>query len=256
MFSESHNKADLEQMAGRVRGNPENGTGLHDLYVVYDASEHPYNFTFLEQEFDSLLVDHTKDVLAKHEETIKSAGKPYHFSKDVDAVQKRHSFIRYDYIGRCFGFYEARKQCEKLEKENRSDFHSLVDLLDEILYYEIRSGTLVGITGASLLIQKWFPYSKLYLAHGPSTTPLKKACNELLGYLEENEYFDKPLDKDTQDKIKEQIFGLIRKYGKKVLKFKKLPITLGPALKHFGLTLKAVDDHSSTDKIICRKIRP
>ena len=253
MFSESHNKADLEQMAGRVRGNPINGTGLHTLYVIYDASEHPYNFTFLDQEFDSLLVDQVKDVLSKHEEMIKSVGKPYHFSQDIKAVHKSHPFIRYDYIGRCFEFYEARKHCEKLEKEDRSDFRSFVDLLDEILHYEIRDGILVGVTGASMLIETWFPYSTLYLAHGPSSTPLKKASTELFTYLEENDYFDSPLDKTTQDKVKEQVLILIQKFGKKPLGFKKSPTTLGPALKHFGLALEAVSSHSSTDKIIRRK---
>lgn len=70
---------------------------------------------------------------------------------------------------------------------------------------------------------------------GPSSTPLKKASTKLFTYMEENDYFDSPIDKTTQDKVKEQVLILIQKFGKKPLGFKKSSTTLGPALKHFGL---------------------
>lgn len=237
MFSESHNKADLEQMAGRVRGNPENGTGLHGLIVVYDAPEHPSSFTFLDKEFDRLLVDQAKDVLRKHEDAVVASGQSYDFSTDVKAVHKKHPFLRYDSIGRSFAFYYAREQCDQQEKEDRSTLQSLITLFDQHLCYELQ--------------RTWFPYSRLYRSPGPSATPQEKARNELLSYLQENNYIDTRIDTAAQAKVKEQIYSLIQKYGKTTLGFSQIrPTTLGPALRRFGLTLEAVAAHSSTDKII------
>jgi hypothetical protein len=62
MFSEAHNKADLEQMAGRVRGNPENGTGIHALVVVYDADDHRSQWDFLECELDRKIADQVGEI--------------------------------------------------------------------------------------------------------------------------------------------------------------------------------------------------
>ena len=251
MFSENHNKADLEQMAGRVRGNPDTGTGLHGLIVVYDAPEHPSNFTFLDKEFDRHLVPHAMEVLKKHEDVVTELGQSYDFAKDVKAVHKEHSFLRYDAIGRDFAFYYAREQCDQQEKADRRTLHSLITLFDQQLHYESAPGGFIGVTGGYELQRTWFPFSRLYRSPGPSTTPQEKARNELLSFLQENDYIDTRIDIAAQAKVKEQIYSLIRKYGNITLGFgPRLPTTLGPALRRFGLTLEAVAAHSSTDKII------
>ena len=251
MFSESHNKADLEQMAGRVRGNPENGTGLQGLVVVHDAPEHPSLINFLEKEFDRLLVDQAMGVVQMHEQSVVSLGKPYHFALDISSVHEKHLFLRYDYIGRRFAFYHAREYCDLWEKENRSTLKSHIELLDQHLYYELVHGGMISVTGGYELWRSWFPYSKLYQSPGPSSTPQEKASNELVSCLQENDYIGSRLNAEAQANILARIHALIQKYGNTTLGFgRKLPVTLGPALRHFGFKLESVAAHSSTDKII------
>lgn len=251
MFSESHNKADLEQMAGRVRGNPDTGTGLHGLIVVYNAPEHPSNFTFLDKEFDRHLVPHAMDILKKHENAVVASGHSYSFLKDVDAVHKKHPFLRYDSIGRSFVFYQAREECDQQENDNRSTLRSLIELHEDHLYYELVPGGILHVTGGYELKRTWFPYSRLYRSPGPSVTPQEKARSELLSYLQDNNLLGIRINAEAQANVLSQIRLLIQKYGNTTLGFgRELPVTLGPALRRFDLILEPVTAHSSTDKII------
>lgn len=77
MFSEAHNKVDLEQMAGRVRGNSETGTGIHALVVVYDADDHRSQWDFLECELDRKIADQVGEIMEQHKTAFEQAGKIY-----------------------------------------------------------------------------------------------------------------------------------------------------------------------------------
>lgn len=256
MFSEAHNKADLEQMAGRVRRNPENGTGLHGLIVVYDADEHPSRLSYTEKKFDRVLLDHADSILKNHETLIEKANKDYCIKEDIASIHKNHFFLRYDFIGKRFEFYRGREECSIQEYDDHATLHSLMELWDEHLEYELVAGGMISVTGGYELKRTWFPYSKLYQSPGLSTTPQEAAYGELLSYLQENNFLNARLDKDSQDVVKEKICLLIRKYGKKELGFDKEPSTLGPAVKRFGLSLIEVPDHKSTDKILCHTSAP
>lgn len=252
MICESHNQADLEQMAGRVRGNAETGTGLYALAVVYDAAPHPTVLSYIEQECDRKLLDHIDNIMNDHQELVEAAGKTYNRKKDVDAIQKNHDYLRYDYIGEKFCFYDGRVKCYQIEKNNYSTFSYLMDTLYDHLYNEVTdAGTALDITGGYELGRKWFPYSELYHSSEVGIPSSQKATNELLEFLREKDYLETPLCTTTQNEILEKIKGLIQKYGAKELGFgTRPPVTLGPALKRFCLVLEPTRSNHNNDKII------
>lgn len=252
MFSESHNKSDLEQMAGRVRGNPETGTGLYDLVVVYDAEPHTSLLSYVEQEFDRILLDHVENVMEQHKELLEASGKEYNQSADIASIQKNHHYLRYDYITESFRFYEGREKCYQQEKRDQGTFASLMDQLYDHLYYEfISPATEISVTGGYELNRKWFPYSRVYHSSDTGTSPLEKATNNLLAFLKDKNYLEVRLNKEEQDEIIDYVCTLIEQFGQKELGFRqKSPVSLKPTMSHFGLEVEPVSTHSSTDKII------
>lgn len=252
MFSESHNKSDLEQMSGRVRGNPETGTGLYDLVVVYDAEPHTSLLSYMEQEFDRILLDHAENVMEQHKELVEASGKEYSPSTDITAIQKNHHYLRYDYIGESFQFYEGREKCYQQEKRDQGTFTSLMDQLYDHMYYEvISSGEEISVTGGYELCRKWFPYSRVYHSSDTGASPLERATKDMIGFLRAKNYLEVEVNVEEQEEIMTYVHSLIYKYGQKELGFgRKLPVTLKPAMSRFGVDVEPVANHSSRDKII------
>lgn len=252
MFSESHNRTDLEQMAGRVRGNPETGTGLYDLVVVYDATPHSNSFNYLEQEFDRVLVNHTASVMSSHKELIEKKGKQYSVLTDIEAIQRQHHYLRYDYIAEAFCFYKGREKCHHQTTSEQTAFASLMEDFYEHMYYEPAfPAAEISITGGYELNRTWFPYSRLYHSSSIGLSPLERATNELISFLREKVYFDVQLDTKKQMEVIECVHALAQKYGQKELGFgRKIPGTLKPILKHFGLAVTSTSKHAQSDQII------
>ena len=253
MFSESHNKADLEQMAGRVRGNPKTGTGLHALVVVYDALPHPTILSYIEQELDRTLVGNVESVMDQHRQLVEASGREYDRSKDIVAIQKNHLFLRYDQIAETFVFYEGREKCLLSTKSDQAEFDELMDSLYDHLYDELvpHKGYSIDVTGGYELWRRWFPNSRLYHSSAMGIPSSQRATNELMEFLREKDYLEVPLHSSDQKEVLGKIHSLIQKYGAKELGFgSSLPATLGPALKRFCLTLEPTPSNSNTDKII------
>lgn len=252
MFSESHNKSDLEQMAGRVRGNPETGTGLYDLVVVYDAEPHPSRLSYVEQEFDRILLNHVETIMGNHKKLTEESGKSYSPSTDIASIQKNHHYLRYDPMSESFQFYVGREKCYQQEKQDQSTFTSLMDQLYDHMYYEsISPGADVSVTGGYELSRTWFPYSRVYHSSDAGTSPLEKATNDLLDFLNDKLYLDARLNAEKQNEVMAYVHSLIQKYGQKELGFgRTLPVTLKPAMVRFGLDVETVASHTSKDKII------
>ena len=252
MFAESHNKCDLEQMAGRVRGNPENGTGLRSLVVVYDAAPHPTITNYVEQEFDRVLVDHAAAVMDKHKLRVEGSNQTYKPQRDIDSIQKNHHYLRYDYIAKAFLFYEGRQQCFEKERADNSKFDFYMGLLYDHLHYELTErGETISVTGGYELWRGWFPYSKLFHSSGIGISMLERATEKLLTFLRDKEYFDCNLDTAKQNEVMDYVNNLAQVYGKKELGFgRTIPLTLKPALRHFGLAVSATSKHAKCDQII------
>lgn len=252
MFSESHNKSAPEQMAGRVRGNPETGTGLYDLVVVYDAEPHPSLLSYVEQEFDRLLLDHVETVMEDHKKLVEAAGKKYSLSADIAAIQKNHYYLRYDPIAESFQFYGGREKCYQQERRDQNTFTSLMEQLYDHMYYEFISPTTeISVTGGYELSRTCFPYSRVYHSPDAGTPPLEKAVSDLLSFLKDNAYLEVKLDIEKQNEVMIYVHSLIQKYGQKELGFgRTLPVTLKPTMARFGLEVESAAAHSSRDKII------
>lgn len=251
MFSESHNKADLEQMAGRVRGNPDTGTGLRTLVVVYDAKPHTSLASYVEQEFDKILIDQVSTVMDNHKMLVEGSHRSYNKQLDIDAIQKSHHFLRYDYIKKTFLFYEGRQACFHQDRSDSLTFDYLLDQLDEHMYYEVTPEGILSVTGGFELQRTWFPYSRLYHSSREGVSVREKATGELQEFLNEKGYYEINLDTKKQDKILAYVQELVQKYGQKELGFgKTLPTTLKPVLKYFGLDVEATSKHAKSDRII------
>lgn len=254
MFSESHNQSDLEQMAGRVRGNPDNGTGLRSLIVVYDASPHPSLVSYVEQEFDQILLDHVSRIMDQHKTIVENGNKEYNKNLDIDSIQKNHHFLRYDYIAESFQFYEGRKKCCEQERSDKFTFDFLIDQFYDHIHYKItQQGVQISVTGGFELRRTWFPYSRLYHSSDTGTSLRERAANDLISFLLKNDYLDVKLDDTKQAAIKQFVHDLAAKYGQKELGFgRKIPDTLKPMLKYFDLDVTATSKHKNSNQIIQR----
>ena len=252
MFSESHNKAELEQMAGRVRGNPDTGTGISRLIVVYDAKEHWSDKSFIECEFDRRLVPHGKEVMQLHKQAYEEHGKEYNQEKDIAAIHKKHRYMRYDYIAERFEFFTAREKAERQITEGQEELRELMALYDKHLYYYIdKQGRSFERTGRGELRERWFPYSTLYHSPEREMSPKEEAINTLLGFLQEHDFLDVAINNEQQGRVLAEIHRLISVYGAGTLGFgSRLPVKLKPALKRFNMTLEDTPNHHNTDKII------
>lgn len=257
MFSENHNKADLEQMAGRVRGNPETGTGIHALVVIYDADDHRSQWDFLECELDRKIADQVGEIMEQHKTAFEQAGKTYELGKDIAAIQGKHRYLRYDYIEQAFCHFLGREVCENQIIAGRRDLNSYVELYDEILYYySDRSGHTWAATGRYELQQKWFPYSKVYHAPGRSTGVKEEATTALLNYLLQNNLIEVEITPEQADFVIQEIRRLITIYGRHELGFDRgNPQSLGPALRRFNMECKDASHHNR-NKIISLKRCP
>ena len=122
------------------------------------------------------------------------------------------------------------------------------------MYYEaINHGAYISVTGGYELSRTWFPYSRVY--HSPDTgmSLRERASNDLMSFLVENDYLEIALDEKKQTAVKQFVHDLAAKYGQKELGFgRKIPDTLKPMLKYFGLEVIVTSKHKNSDQIIQR----
>ena len=257
MFSENHNKADLEQMAGRVRGNPDTGTGIRTLVVVYDAADQWIDWSFLECELDRKLDGQVKEILDRHKEAYTHAGQEYLLEKDIKAIEKKHRYLRYDYIRKEFAHFTGREKCENQNRADRDALASYMECFDEILYYwNDRSGHIHAATGRSELKDEWFPYSRVYSAPDRILGPKEEAAKLLLDFLQRNILLDVEITPEQGAMVIEEIRRLIVVYGREELGFSRRdPITLGPALRKFNMECTPAS-HRNRNKVITLRMQP
>jgi hypothetical protein len=257
MFSENHNKADLEQMAGRVRGNPDTGTGIRMLVVVYDAEENRNDWSFLECELDRKLVGQVENVMGLHEAAYKQSGKEYTLKNDISSIQKKHRYLQYDYISKQFLHFTGREKCEKQAMADSVDLYSYLEIFDEILYYySDHSGSTYAATGRSELRKNWFPYSMVYSAPDRTMSGKEEAAMILLAFLQNNNFINVEITPAQADTILAEIHRLIVIYGTQELGFRNNnPQNLKPALQKFNLNCEPASHHNR-NKIITLVSKP
>ena len=109
---------------------------------------------------DQHLAAQAGEIIEQHKAAFTQAGQSYDLSKDIISVQKKHRYLRYDYIKQEFCHFSGREMCEKQTIADQMELDPFMEVFDEILYYySDRSGGNFTATGRSELQQKWFPYS-------------------------------------------------------------------------------------------------
>lgn len=244
VFAESCQKAELEQMAGRVRGNKETGTGTRVLGVVYDADNRWLSDEYIEQEISKNSVDIVNDAMQRHEAIRKEANKESALQKDIQYIEGKYPYLRYDYIGKRVEYYAAKEECKKQIYCDSRDLMANMEVYEDTLWYEVGSdGIERAITGRTLLHRDWFPFSQVFLSPEALGTPIELATEALLNYLQDNRFLDVWLTKEQQNTVMEEILRLTDVYGVSKLGFRNKPQSLAPALKKFSMALVRKNHH-------------
>lgn len=199
---------------------------------------------------DQHLAAQAGEIIEQHKTAFTQAGRSYDLSKDIISVQKKHRYLRYDYIKQEFCHFPGREMCEKQTIADQMELDSFMEVFEEILYYySDRSGGNFTATGRSELQQKWFPYSMVYHAPDRPLGAKEQAAAMLLNYLRENNWIGCEITPAHEAFIIQEINRIIDIFGKHELGFSKTPTALGPALKKFNLHCKSVSHHNRNKMI-------
>lgn len=237
-FVESHNKSELVQMAGRVRGNEETGEGIDTLVIISDAKQHlnyPDEFKYfmnkkILKKLDETLVDCLTDEM-KHLNIFSPLDMQ---NKLLD--YKGFRYILYDFIKEEFAIYEGRIEGERQHTNDLNEFNRIIS--ENIA---IRNGK--EYTGAEILKNEWFNWSDVYILHKNKDDIKRDAGDKLREFLYRNEYIgvDKTIGEEDRDvTIKAEIKRLADFYGYNNLGLKEGFEKVGSALKKFDIQIKEV----------------
>lgn len=176
IIAETHNKSDLIQIAGRVRGNPTSGTGIHRLVIVGDADQHnqyPNEFLYTWNKHIAVALTATfKECTSKK---IGAISNPHalleklrqYNSDDTDA----YKYIRFDYIGENYSVYEG---CIESERQSNRDILEFKEIANNSVLRKDSAGQFIVFSGREILEQEWFRWSKVYFLPQKETTENEK----------------------------------------------------------------------------------
>lgn len=218
MYAESHQAAALTQMAGRIRN------GLSDLYIIFNAADHPILSNCYQEELELKCVNAANETLVHYSclptEFVETPNK----ANVINTAEKIFYFVRFNYLTDKFEYYPGRQLCVQQQQADAAELDDIVNYWEDC-YFE--DGLLCG----SEEFRGWFPYSKLWCyIHCDASSIIEK----ISGFLITEGYVGSILNKDDRD-------ILIRRLNLRLSLFEKsfLPCTypikqLGKALPHFG----------------------
>lgn len=219
MFAESSQKAELIQMAGRVRN------GLDELNIMYKLSRphgkvlNKWRRNFAEkllndrlpddvvldgEKFDKKWLDHINynySAFAEEEKCDKATAR-----KIIEDIEKCFPYVRYDFFRQRFQLFEGKINGEKLAIDDR---YNLDEWVDRWYDERIDKGVTILPPGYEEF-QTWFPYSRVSLAKKPLTE--KEIIKRVMdGYFKEHKDFvDIEISTDVRDKIMADLNALVR----------------------------------------------
>jgi len=243
MYVESANKNDVVQMAGRVRGNPDTGKGLRNLFIIHDANQ---NYIARDAFNIELCKNCVKGVNTSFFKLREENKESFNLPSTKKYILNYFKYLRYDNFSESFMVYNG-----KIAGENQRYYYryQLKDIAENFnapfLSY--------GRTGAEILKEEWFPHSSLYIYI--DDTPAEIAKNKLSNYLTSNNLLDRHITREERDNVKQRMVELTSLYDCKELGFNE-PLTFdsrpAPALRKFGYKLKT---HSNGVYYEINKIR-
>lgn len=254
VIADTHDKADLIQIAGRVRGNPLTGTGIKRLIIVGDAKQHTNHYP---NEFLYVWNKHILDALtATLNECVSKGMRDISTPEDLikklpqygssDKLNDAYKYIRYDYIGENFAAYEGRLEGERQYINDIKEFKEIVN--DSVLRKD-SAGEFMSLSGKEILEQEWFKWSEAYIFSTKSERGKIKtredmvalAKEQIVQFLKDNNYLGEgtyitKADRDVA--IREELERLGNIHGYKNLGIKEGFSRVGSALKKFGIQIE------------------
>lgn len=230
VFAESHNKSELKQIAGRVRGNPENGTGIEKLVIVTDAIQHNMDYSEFERIVCKNAIEGLNKSLEEYNQHCDTKKSRIELEKFLDGVYEKFRYIRYDYVTQTFRGYKGRVQGEKQHTHDCLEFRDVVENFDSPAFPYDR-------TGREVFSEEWFPWSKILRLK--SKKELKEMVREkFYDYLIEENLLGEVIKKKQRDAVRDKLRELADVYGYDCIGVNVGFKNLGPALKALEFKLE------------------
>lgn len=231
MFSESCQREELVQMAGRVRSR------LKHFVVLYDASQHANHMSQFQEELEKSCLRAVKDSAASYLER-----NPDKIDSVIETVETEFDAIRYDPFSRKFMMYRGRIASADRKRQDDRKITEYVENYGGEVYYDRCSGQEE--------LQEWFPYSKLDCRE-PKYGSQEAVIRAVRGYIKMNGYIGKIITKDEVHKLTDELNELLSNADPKFIPSKQKIKNLKSALKYYNLRLDdATGSHNNVKKII------
>lgn len=218
MYAESHQAAALTQMVGRVRN------GLSDLYIIFNAADHPILSNRYQEELELKCVNAANETLENYSCLPAAPTETPHKIKVISTAEKIFYFVRFNYLTDKFEYYPGRQLCVQQQQADAMELDDIVNCWED---YCLEDGFLCGCEK----FREWFPYSKIYCYIRHDTSSI---IEKIRDFLVTEGYVGSVLNKNDRD-------ILIRRLNSRLYLFEKnmLPCAcpikqLGKALPHFG----------------------
>lgn len=219
MLSESHKRADLVQMAGRVRN------GLKYFTVLFDAVPHSSKSSLFKETLNRDCLGAVKKAVEHYKEKCAANGLKFDMKKVIEEVHDTFADIRYDNLTEDFYLYRGRIYGEQQLRHDNALMKSYTESLDAPVFD-------YGQTGREML-QNWFPYSKIVFY---TEIPKTEVEEKVYQYLTEHNLLDRRITREERDTAVVELNTTLSQFSANSLpQALRLPFkTLGPALKKFG----------------------
>lgn len=237
VFAETHNKSELKQIAGRVRGNPDNGTGIEKLVIITDAIQHNMDYNELENIICRNVIDGLNKSLEDYRPYCDTMKNRTELEDVLSSIYGKFRYIRYDYVSQTFRHYKGRIHGEKQHTHDCTEFDNIIENYDLPAFSYNR-------TGRDVLSEEWFPWSKLLLYN--TSDKLKETARAMLyDYLVENHMLNTVIKKKEREAIGDKVRELANIYGYANLGIKVDFKTVGKAIAKFGFKIEEVSSGAS-----------
>lgn len=237
VFAETHNKAELKQIAGRVRGNPETGTGIKHLAIIMDAKQHGSAYSNFDAMLNKYAIEGLNKALQEYRTQCESTGKEFDLDYVLKLVYDKYRSVRYDYVEEKFRVYKGRIKGDKQHMRDCKEFIDIIENYNEPYLSYSR-------TGWDILHQEWFPDSKIRL-YSSQEEFREIARNKFKDYLVENNLLNTVIKTKQRDLAADELRKIIDQYGSKCMGIKKDFKSLGPAVKKLEFKLEDIANGAS-----------
>ncbi|MGN1124766.1 MAG: hypothetical protein ACI4S3_03535 [Candidatus Gastranaerophilaceae bacterium] len=255
-FAETHNKSELIQIAGRVRGNSESGEGIEKLVIVSNAQQHIDKRDMFIQILNKSIVEQMNSSLSKYKEVCKRQKIEYRI---VDVLKQLpedvFNYIRYDYVSEEFVLYQGRIEGKRQNIYDCKIFSDIVKYPNVPCFTHWDADSYHMLTGLEFLENEWFKGSKVFILHFDENEYVEMAGKMLRKFLYKNNFLNVKITEDQRNKVKEEIHRISNIYGYKTLGIKKDFKSLKPILNKFDIDISPKGKNSEKPTFIIKDMR-